>query len=91
MKSVLLQVTSPIIIQGLPLHCHAFNDLTSERIRPFQISDNIQFSIVTFSILTDTSAVISTALSISFKELSKPFSDSYILEFSSLRAPPASA
>jgi len=76
---------------GLPLHCHAFNDLTSERIRPFQISENIQFSIIMLSMLTDTYAVNSSSSYISFAELSKPFIDSYILEFSSLRAPPASA
>jgi hypothetical protein len=77
--------------QGFPLHCHAFNDLTSERSRPLQISDNVKFCFVTFSILTDTSSVISPGLSVSLKEFSKPFFDSYILKFSSLRAPPASA
>ena len=76
---------------GLPLHCHAFNDLTSERLKPFQISENIQFSFVIFSIITDTSDIVSSSSYISLIELSKPFIDSGLLKFSSLRAPPALA
>jgi len=76
---------------GLPLHCHAFNDLTSERIRTFQISENIQFTIFMLSKPTDNSVGISSSSYNYFAELSKPFIDSFNLEFSSLRAPPASA
>jgi hypothetical protein len=76
---------------GFPVHCHAFNDLTSEKTRPLQISDNVQFSFVTYSILTDKSSVIFQSSLFSLKEYSETYFDSYILKFSSLRAPPASA
>jgi hypothetical protein len=74
---------------GLPLHCHAFNDVTSERLKPIQISENIRFSLVIFSILTDKSSIVLSSSHISSVELSKPFIDSGILKFSAFRAPPA--
>ena len=76
---------------GFPLHCHAFNDLTSERSRPLQSSKNIQFSFVTFSILTDASAYRLQSSFTGLFDSSKPFSDSYILKFALLRAPPVLA
>jgi hypothetical protein len=76
---------------GLPLHCHALNDLASEKSRPVQISQNIQFRFITFSILTDSSAFKLHSSWISLIDSSKPIFNSYALEFSLLRAPPVSA
>ena len=76
---------------GFPVHCLAFNDLASEKARPIQISQNIQFSFITFSILTDTSTFNLQRSCTSLNDFSKPIFDSYILEFSLLRAPPALA
>lgn len=74
---------------GLPIHCHAFNDLTSERNRPLQIIDKLQFSLDSFNILTDNSSLILHSSFISLEEFSKPLFETSILNTSSLRAPPA--
>ena len=76
---------------GLPLHCHALNDLASEKSRPVQISQNIQFHFITFSVLTDSSAFKLHSSWISLIDSSKPIFNSYALEFSLLRAPPVAA
>jgi len=74
---------------GFPIHCHAFNDLTSERSRPFQISENNQYRFVSFSLPTDAQSVDLPNSYVSIREFSKPVFDSKILKCSSLRAPPA--
>ena len=74
---------------GFPLHCHAFNDLTSERTRSFQLTEKHQFSFDSFNILTDNSSLILHSSFITLKEFSKPLFDTSILKSSSLRAPPA--
>ena len=73
---------------GFPIHCHAFNDLASEKSRPIQITQNIQVSFVTFGILTDTSAFKLHGSFISLTDFQKPIFDSFTLELSLLRAPP---
>ncbi len=75
----------------LPAHCHAFNDLTSDKSRPIQISQNTQFRFITITILTETSAFKSKSSCISNIDFSKPIFECHILEFSPLRAPPFSA
>ena len=74
---------------GFPIHCHAFNDLASEKSRPIKITQNIQVSFVTFGILTDTSAFKLHGSFISLTDFQKPIFDSFTLELSLLRAPPA--
>jgi hypothetical protein len=76
---------------GLPLHCHAFNDLTSERSRQFQYTDNIHFRFNTFSTLNDAHSSFLQVSYITLEEFSKPFLESSILKYSLLRAPPGIA
>lgn len=76
---------------GLPVHCHAFNELVSDKSRPIQISQKIQYSLLTYSILTDTSAIKYQSSDISLIDFSRPSFDLYVLESSLLRAPPSLA
>jgi hypothetical protein len=76
---------------GFPIHCHAFNDLASEKVRPVQITQNIQVSFVTFGIIINTSAFKLDASFISLPDFQKPVFDSFTLELSLLRAPPSLA
>lgn len=76
---------------GFPVHCHAFNDLTSEKLKPYHLSQNIQksfFVLITSFDISDPELQVSC---INITYLFKPFSDSYILELSLLRAPPVLA
>jgi hypothetical protein len=74
---------------GFPFHCHAFNDLASEKVISYYFVRNIQnrdfVPVSSFNI-----AVINLKISGSrfFDVLEMPV-DSFILEFSSLRAPPS--
>lgn len=73
---------------GFPIHCHAFNDLASEKATTFVLSDNIQSDHVSFD---SYSASFPFDLQFSFitiHEIRKPFPDTFLLESSSLRAPP---
>jgi hypothetical protein len=74
---------------GFPVHCHAFNDLVSERSRHYDISQIFQFNSNALSILTDSDAYNLSVLCIRIFEFPKPIFDSYALNFSLLRAPPA--
>lgn len=76
---------------GLPLHCHAFNDLASEKLRTFHISQNIQFILISFSNLSDTSAFELHVSCVSIIDFLNPIFDSFVLDHSLLRAPPFSA
>lgn len=76
---------------GFPVHCHAFNDLTSEKSRPNQISQKIPFYFIAFSNFSDTSDFDLQIPCGGITDLQKPVFDSFTLELSLLRAPPASA
>lgn len=76
---------------GFPVHCHAFNDLASEKSRPIQISQNIQFYFIAFSSLSDASDFELQIPCVSVIDLRKPVFGSFTLELSLLRAPPALA
>jgi hypothetical protein len=73
---------------GLPFHCHAFNDLASEKVISYFVSGNTQNrDFVTLFVFDFT--VTDLKLSCSrFFEIHKLPVNSFILEFSSLRAPP---
>ena len=73
---------------GFPIHCHALNDLATEKSRPYHISQNVQVSFIEFSRFSDTSASELQLSCLSFFDLQKPVFDSYTLESSLLRAPP---
>lgn len=76
---------------GFPLHCHAFNDLASEKVRLYHVSQNFQFSFTFLNVLTDYNAPDLQNSCTSIIDFQKPIFDSYALELSLLRAPPALA
>jgi hypothetical protein len=76
---------------GLPIHCQAFNDFTSERARPLLLTENLQFSFDFFSILTDVSTSLIESSFFSLKDFPKLLFDTSFLRSTSLRAPPALA
>ena len=74
---------------AFPVHCHAFNNLTSERARPVYFSQNSTNDLVairSFS-YTDTFDLQSCSVSIVCHQI--PVFDSYKYESALLRAPPA--
>jgi hypothetical protein len=73
----------------LPLHCHAFNDLASEKLRTFNGLQNIQLIFISFKNFSDSSAFELQVSCVSIIDLPNPIFDSYTLESSQLRAPPA--
>ena len=74
---------------GLPFHCHAFNDLASEKAISYVIIRNTQSRDFVKSCVFDL-AVTDLQLSCSrFFEVLKLPVNSFILEYSSLRAPPS--
>jgi len=76
---------------GLPLHCHAFNDLTSEKARVFQPELNIQYNFLTINTITDISDFELQCNGTSLSDFSESVIDSQALDLSHLRAPPVSA
>jgi hypothetical protein len=74
---------------GFPYHCHAFSDLASEKAVSYYIIRNIQSRDFVPVSLFDL-AVINLKIScLSFFDVLEQPVDSFILEFSSLRAPPS--
>ncbi|MBK7628043.1 MAG: hypothetical protein IPJ16_12765 [Bacteroidales bacterium] len=75
---------------GLPLHCHAFNDLTSEKLRSPLVSEINHFNFLKISIQTDSSLVLPFS-SFHFKEVPGSFHDSSFSRSSFFRGPPSLA
>ena len=76
---------------GFPIHCHAFNDLASEKFRPYNFSHNIQYNSITIHRFSDAFTFELQISCVNIIDLQKPVLDSYALELSLLRAPPALA
>ena len=76
---------------GLPVHCHAFNDLVSEKFRAFQILPDIQYTLNAFISPLDETASDLPLYCLVIIDLQKPYIDSYALELFLLRAPPSLA
>jgi hypothetical protein len=76
---------------GNPIHCHAFNDLASEKARLYPVSQNSQINFTAFCCLPDIYVFKLRVISVPTIDLQKPGVDSYTLELSFLRAPPALA
>ena len=74
---------------GFPIHCHAFNDLASEKATTFVLKRNIQSDDLSFSSIPDSLAVELQIFIISVFDIREPFSDPYFLRLSQLRAPPS--
>src|SRR5450759_721678 len=74
---------------GLPFHCHAFNDLAPEKAISYVIIRNTQSrDFVTSYIFDLTVTDLQLSCSRFFEVLKLPV-NSFILEYSSLRAPPS--
>ena len=76
---------------GFPVHCHAFNDIATDKVRLCSFSPIFQFGCIDFVGLTDS---LTPYLQVSNKRIidfQKPVFDIYALEFSLLRAPPVLA
>jgi hypothetical protein len=76
---------------GFPVHCHAFNDLVSEKFRTYQILPDIQYNLNAFICSSEEIAFDLHIYCVRIIDLQKPFIDSYALEFFLLRAPPSLA
>ena len=76
---------------GLPVHCHAFNDLVAEKFRAYQISNNTQYNFIAFHNFSDVSAFEIQVPCANIIDLQKLILDLYALELSRLRAPPSLA
>jgi hypothetical protein len=74
---------------GFPMHCHAFNDLTSEKATIFFIIENIQDNVIAFSSFPDPFAFEIQSRGISIFDIRKPILNAYYLELTPLRAPPS--
>jgi hypothetical protein len=75
-------------LPAFPVHCHAFNDLTSEKVFTYSFSHNIQSNSFFFSSICDPFAFNQQFHYITISDFRKPFPDTNLLGYSSLRAPP---
>lgn len=73
---------------GFPVHCHAFNDLASEKAITFILSDNIQRPDVSFKSYPDAFVFDLKTSTVKYSDIREPIPDHYLLEFSPFRAPP---
>ncbi|MBG0859578.1 MAG: hypothetical protein IQL11_08750 [Bacteroidales bacterium] len=73
---------------GLPVHCHAFNDITSEKATTYFLKENIRYNDITIGCFIDRFAFDTEYFCITISNLRKPITDSYLLDFSPFRAPP---
>lgn len=76
---------------GFPIHCHAFNDLATEKVRLYHVSQNFQFNFIGFGILTDSNKPVVSLSCESIIDFQNPLYVTYALESNLLRAPPAEA
>jgi len=74
---------------GFPIHCHAFNDLASEKASTYFLTENIRYNDVSISGFPDALTFELQVSCITIIDLQKPFTDSHLLELSPLRAPPS--
>ncbi len=74
---------------GFPVHCHAFNDLSAEKASSYVLRDNLQIGSIIFKSFHDTFDYEQKVTSIRIFDKQKPFPDFYLIEYSSLRAPPS--
>jgi hypothetical protein len=73
---------------GFPPHCHAFNDLTSEKATAFLMQDQVHHNDLFFSDFTDIFVFELSTSPVTIFDIRKSFPDSNLLELSLLRAPP---
>ncbi|TAL59137.1 MAG: hypothetical protein EPN88_17675 [Bacteroidetes bacterium] len=73
---------------GFPVHCHAFNDLTSDRVIISFIPDKIWHKDLEISSLFKRTASELKLIFITISDIRESFPDLFLQEVSSLRAPP---
>lgn len=73
---------------GFPVHCHAFNDLASEKATVFVITGNIQSYDLSLKSFTDAFVLDLNASKVKYSNIREPIPDHYLLELSPFRAPP---
>jgi hypothetical protein len=76
---------------GFPVHCHAFNDLASEKARSYQISHNIQNTVIALVSLRDNIVSEPSEYFSGIYDFRTPFPGLYSSEDNHLRAPPSLA
>lgn len=74
---------------GFPVHCHAFNDLVSERANIYVLLKNILSDDMSSGCYPDTFADNVHVFGIIIPEIHKSLPESFLLELSPLRAPPS--
>ncbi|TSA33951.1 MAG: hypothetical protein D4R64_13100 [Porphyromonadaceae bacterium] len=74
---------------GFPIHCCAFNDVTSEKATAYSLTRIVQCNEISICGFSDADTFEFQGPCITIFNLRKPFPDSYLLELSSLRAPPS--
>ncbi len=74
---------------GFPVHCHAFNDLTSEKATTYYFTCNIQYNNIVISSFFDPFTFELQFHYILIIDLRESFPDPYFLELSQFRAPPS--
>lgn len=74
---------------GLPIHCHALHDLTSEKASKVQNIRLVQNNVFVYNVWSDITAYKIQFPYVTIIDLPEPFFDSYVLELSPLRGPPA--
>jgi len=73
---------------GLPLHCHAFNDLAAEKFSPI-IKQEIQTGFISLVWLPDYIIPEVNLLQTTPLDSGKPFPDIYVPDYYPFRAPPS--
>ena len=74
---------------GFPVHCHAFNDLASEKATTYFFKFNIRYNDIAISSVFDPFAFEFQFPCITFIYLQNHLPDSHLLELSPYRAPPS--
>lgn len=74
-----------------PVHCHAFNDLATEKLRLYHISQNFQFNFILLGVLTESNKPVLPRSCVTIIDFQKPVFVTYTLVSTLLRAPPTVA
>jgi hypothetical protein len=74
---------------GFPVHCHAFNDIASEKAIIFPLLKKNQSDNSSVTRQSNTLVIESGVFQKTIFDIYSSFTDSYLLEYSSLRAPPS--
>lgn len=74
---------------GFPIHCHAFNNLASEKAATFFLREHFQSIDLYYDHFADSYVFDLQITPLSVSDIREPFPDSYLLELSLLRAPPS--